>query len=129
MAVPGDHFETIAKYRSHEIRMNDLEWRALADDPAIRDRDDPRGERRREVQIVEHRTHRELATRPQIAKELERRELVARIEMDSRLVQKENGGLLRERHRENRALTFAAREAIDRAQRLGDGYRSPHYRQ
>jgi len=66
---------------------------------------------------VEHRADRELTALPELAKELQRRELVPRIEMDRRLVEEKHRGLLRECHRENRALPLAARQSVDAAPR------------
>src|SRR5712691_1589206 len=115
MAVARDDLEAFAEDCLDEVRSQDLERRPITDDPAIRHRDDPRSERRREIQVMEHGAHRELTMRPKLTQELQRRELMPGIEMHGRLVQKKDGGLLREGHRQNGALPLAARKPINAA--------------
>ena len=117
MPIARDHFEAVTEDRLDEVRLDDLERGALAEYPAVRDRDDPRRERRCEIQIVEHRADRKLTALPELAKEVERRELVPRIEMNRRLVKEKHRGFLRERHRENRTLPLAARQPVDATRR------------
>src|SRR2546428_10403180 len=87
MAVPRNDLESLTEDGLHEVWVNDLERRALADDPAIRDRDDPRRESRGEIQVVEHGAHGKLPTRRPVAKKGERRELMPGVEVDRRLVE------------------------------------------
>jgi len=113
MAIARDHFEAIAEDRPYQLGVEDIERRPVTDDAPVGERDDARREGRREIQIVEHRADRKLTALPELAKELERRELVPRIEMHRRLVKEKHRGFLRERHGEDRALPFAAREPVD----------------
>ena len=115
MAIARYNFETVAEDGADQLRVEDLERRALAEYPAVRERDDARGKGRREIQIVEHRANRELTTSTELAKELEYRKLVSRIQMDCRLVKEKHRGLLRERHSENGTLPFAPGEPVDAA--------------
>jgi len=113
MAIARDHFEAIAEDRPYQLGVEDIERRPVTDDAPVGERDDARREGRREIQIVEHRADRKLTALPELAKELERRELVPRIEMHRRLVKEKHRGLLRERHRENGTLPLAAGEPVD----------------
>ena len=62
---------------------------------------------------MEYCTDRKLTAPSELAEELERRELVPRIEMDRRLVKEKHRRLLRERHRKHGTLALAARQPID----------------
>src|SRR5438094_5407157 len=115
MAVPRNDLESLTEDGLHEVWVNDLERRTLADDPAVGDRDDARRESRGEIQVVEHRTDRELPTRREVAKKCERRELMPGVEVDRRLIEKKHRCVLREGHRKNGALPLAAGKPIDPA--------------
>jgi hypothetical protein len=79
VSVASDNLEALAEDGVNQIRVEDLERGALAHDATVRERDDPRGEARCEVQIVENRAHGEVTTRGELAEEIERRELMPRI--------------------------------------------------
>ena len=58
MAVARDNFETLTEHSLDKVRREDLERCAISHDVAISERDDPRCERRREIQVVQHRADR-----------------------------------------------------------------------
>ena len=66
---------------------------------------------------MEYCTDRKLTAPSELAEELERRELVPRIEMDGRFVEEKDRGLLREGHREHGALPLASGKPIDASRR------------
>ena len=77
MTVARDDFEALAKDRLHQLRVENVDWRALANDSSVRDCDYPRAEGRREIQVVEHGTHGELLRNSKRYRELLALEAVA----------------------------------------------------
>ena len=77
-------------------------------------RDELVGVARGEVEVVQHHDDRGAALAVEVGEQVEHLDLVGDVEEGRRLVEQQDVGLLRERHRDPHALALAARELVDR---------------
>ena len=99
--------------------VDDLARRAGGVHPAVAQRDEVVGVAARLVEVVEHHHDRAAALAHEVVEQVEHVDLVREVEERRRLVEQEDLGLLRERHRDPRALALAAGELVERARRVG----------
>ena len=81
--------------------------RAVGDDPAVRDDDQPREEVRGQPQVVEDGDERRAVALVEVAQELHGLDLVAQVEVHGGLVEQQDRRLLRDREREQDQLPLA----------------------
>jgi len=107
-----------------------LGGRARGRDRPVGDHDQLVAVARGEVQIVQHHHHRDPARPVQIGQQVQHLDLVAHVQEGGGLIEQQQVGVLRERHRDPHPLSLPARELIHRTfreiggprgvQRLGD---------
>ena len=84
----------------------------VGDEPPVGEQEEPVGVLGGERDVVHRRDHRQLALLAQRRDQLERLLLAAEVERGRRLVEQEQGRVLRERPAEHGALLLAARERL-----------------
>ena len=94
-------------------RVDDVDRRALRDDRALLHRDDVVGVAAGQVEVVQHDDDRLARLPVEVGQQVEQLDLVVDVEERRRLVQQQQVGVLRERHRDPHPLALPAGELGD----------------
>ena len=119
MGAPETGSGMTSASRSNTSRMSSLVMtscgRAARDEATAAQREHVVGVAGRQVHVVQHHDDRRAAVSIEVGQQIEHLDLVGDVEERRRLVEQQDVGLLRERHRDPDALPLAAGELVDGA--------------